>query len=93
MTCRFCLRHALGYCTREAKSSPPRGEIERGFPYREPLSLRLSDGRTFPLRFDCKACEMQVLAGESGKAPLPAPPVGGRALQARVKDLGCKVKG
>lgn len=31
MTCRFCLRHALGYCTREAKSSPPRGEIERGF--------------------------------------------------------------
>ncbi len=77
MTCRFCLRHALGYCTREAKSSPPRGEIERGFPYREPLSLRLSDGRTFPLRFDCKACEMQVLAGERGKAPLPAPPRGG----------------
>jgi len=77
MTCRFCLRHALGYCTREAKSSPPRGEIERGFPYREPLSLRLSDGRTFPLRFDCKACEMQVLAGERGKVPLPAPPVGG----------------
>ena len=61
MTCRFCLRYALGYCTREAKSSPPRGEIERGFPYREPLRLRLSDGRTFPLRFDCKACEMQVL--------------------------------
>ena len=64
MTCRFCLRHALGYCTREAKSSPPRGEIERGFPYREPLRLRLSDGRTFPLRFDCKACEMQVLKSE-----------------------------
>ena len=64
MTCRFCLRYALGYCTREAKSSPPRGEIERGFPYREPLRLRLSDGRTFPLRFDCKACEMQVLKSE-----------------------------
>lgn len=64
MTCRFCLRHALGYCTREAKSSPPRGEIERGFPYREPLSLRLSDGRTFPLRFDCARCEMQVLKSE-----------------------------
>ena len=71
MTCRFCLRHALGYCTREAKSSPPRGEIERGFPYREPLRLRLSDGRTFPLRFDCKACEMQVLAGERPLSPLP----------------------
>lgn len=51
MTCRFCLRQALGYCTRDGKR----------LPYREPLSLRLSDGRTFPLRFDCKACEMQVL--------------------------------
>ena len=51
MTCRFCLRQALGYCTRDGKR----------LPYREPLSLRLSDGRTFPLHFDCKACEMQVL--------------------------------
>ena len=51
MTCRFCLRQALGYCTHYGKR----------LPYREPLSLRLSDGRTFPLRFDCKACEMQVL--------------------------------
>ena len=51
MTCRHCLRHALGYCTREGKR----------LPYREPLSLRLADGRTFPLRFDCARCEMQVL--------------------------------
>ena len=53
MTCRHCLRFALGYCTRDG----------RKLPFREPLSLRLSDGRTFPLRFDCKACEMQVLSG------------------------------
>ena len=54
MTCRHCLRFALGYCTRDG----------RKLPFREPLSLRLSDGRTFPLRFDCKACEMQVLSGD-----------------------------
>ncbi len=51
MTCRHCLRHALGYCSRDGQR----------LPFAEPLSLRLSDGRTFPLRFDCKACEMQVL--------------------------------
>ncbi len=51
MTCRHCLRHALGYCTRNGKPLP--------FP--EPLALRLADGRTFPLRFDCARCEMQVL--------------------------------
>lgn len=51
MTCRYCLRHAIGYCTRD-------GHRLSG---REPLSLRLSDGRTFPLHFDCQRCEMQVL--------------------------------
>ncbi|MBR1800508.1 MAG: DUF3656 domain-containing protein [Bacteroidaceae bacterium] len=51
MTCRYCLRHALGYCTRDG----------RRLPVREPLSLRLADGRTFPLHFDCRRCEMQVL--------------------------------
>ncbi len=57
MTCRYCLRHALGYCTRDG----------RGLPFREPLRLRLADGRTFPLRFDCRRCEMHVLAGEDSK--------------------------
>ena len=51
MTCRYCLRHALGYCTRDGQR----------LPYREPLSLRLADGRTFPLHFDCRRCEMHVL--------------------------------
>ncbi len=58
MTCRHCIRYALGYCTRDHVA----------LPYREPLSLRLSDGRTFPLHFDCARCEMQVLRGnEKGK--------------------------
>ena len=56
MTCRHCLRFALGYCTK----SSPREKV----PFREPLSLRLADGRTFPLRFDCARCEMQVLSGD-----------------------------
>lgn len=55
MTCRYCLRHALGYCTRDG----------RRLPVREPLSLRIADGRTFPLHFDCRRCEMQVLKNES----------------------------
>lgn len=53
MTCRYCLRHAIGQCLHEPGAV--RGE----------LSLRLSDGRTFPLFFDCKHCEMQVLRPRS----------------------------
>ena len=49
MTCRYCLRHAIGQCLREHPS------------LRGPLSLRLADGRRFPLRFDCQRCEMHVL--------------------------------
>ena len=52
MRCRYCLRHALGQCPREAGHAPT---------WREPLSLRLPDGRSFPLKFDCKRCEMLVL--------------------------------
>lgn len=50
MTCRYCLRHALGLCLKKEQNDGPRQ-----------LSLRLPDGRTFPLKFDCKNCEMQVL--------------------------------
>ncbi len=53
MTCRYCLRHALGQCLKEPSSL--RGE----------LFLRLSDGRLFPLSFDCQRCEMQVLRPRS----------------------------
>lgn len=56
MTCRHCLRFALGQCPKESGRRPS---------WHEPLSLRLSDGRTFPLRFDCTRCEMQVLMPKS----------------------------
>lgn len=52
MTCKHCIRYAMGWCTRQNQKSQPKG----------PLALRLPDGRTFPLRFDCKRCEMQVLS-------------------------------
>lgn len=52
MTCRHCLRYALGQCPRETGRRPT---------WAEPLSLRLPDGRSFPLRFDCSNCEMHVM--------------------------------
>lgn len=52
MTCRHCLRYALGQCPKETGRRPS---------WHEPLSLCLPDGRAFPLRFDCTRCEMQVL--------------------------------
>lgn len=57
MTCRHCLRFALGHCPRQAA-------VKKGSAaaWDEPLSLRLPDGRLFPLRFDCRRCEMQILA-------------------------------
>lgn len=51
MTCRHCIRYALGYCPTYHKKKAP---------WQEPLRLRLGTGETFPLVFDCKHCEMQV---------------------------------
>lgn len=51
MRCRHCLRFALGHCSKQQRQP---------LPWREPLSLRLPDGRSFPLRFDCKHCIMEV---------------------------------
>ena len=55
MQCRYCLRHALGYCTKSGER----------LPFREPLFLRLSDGRRFRLEFDCRQCQMNVYAAHS----------------------------
>ena len=52
MTCRHCIRYALGHCPQ--KNSAP-------LPWKEPLYLQSSDGRRFRLKFDCAKCEMQVL--------------------------------
>ena len=53
MQCRHCLRYALGYCVKHGGRRPQ---------WREPLSLRLADGRCFRLEFDCKRCQMNVYA-------------------------------
>ena len=53
MQCRHCLRYALGYCVKHGGQRPT---------WKEPLSLRLADGRTFRLEFDCKHCQMNVYA-------------------------------
>ncbi len=55
MQCRHCLRYALGRCR---KNPADRSTVE----WREPLFLRLGDGRRFRLEFDCKHCQMNVYA-------------------------------
>jgi len=51
MQCRHCLRYTMGYCTKHGGQKPA---------WREPLSLRLADGRAFRLEFDCKNCQMNI---------------------------------
>ncbi len=53
MQCRYCLKHELGYCSKYTKTTP----------WKEPLSIRMSDGREFQLRFNCAKCQMEVLNG------------------------------
>lgn len=50
MQCRYCIRHALGACTKDSPAQK----------WRAPLFLRLSDGRRFSLEFDCKNCQMNI---------------------------------
>ena len=53
MQCRHCLRYTMGYCVKHGGQKPT---------WREPLSLRLADGRAFRLEFDCKNCQMNVFS-------------------------------
>lgn len=53
MQCRHCLRYSLGYCVKHGGQRST---------WREPLNLRLGDGRQFRLEFDCKHCQMNVYA-------------------------------
>jgi collagenase-like PrtC family protease len=55
MTCRHCIRYSLGFCPKETNERTP---------FREPLYLVMSDGRRFRLAFDCRQCQMRVLADE-----------------------------
>ena len=71
MTCRHCLRYALGLCPN--KTSPKISQLSTLNSQLStispplPWSLRLPDGRSFPLHFDCKNCEMQVQTQEPHK--------------------------
>lgn len=51
MQCRHCLRHSLGYCVKKGGSKAE---------WKEPLQLRLADGTSFRLEFDCRHCQMNV---------------------------------
>lgn len=52
MQCRHCLRYTLGYCVKNGGKRPE---------WKEPLSLRLGDGKTFRLQFDCIKCQMNLI--------------------------------
>lgn len=52
MQCRYCLKNEMGFCSKSGKKTP----------WKEPLSIEMSDGREFMLQFDCKKCQMNVLA-------------------------------
>lgn len=53
MQCRHCIRYALGHCVRRGGTRPS---------WREPLFLRLADGRRFRLEFRCDECQMEIYA-------------------------------
>ena len=59
MQCRHCLRFALGHCRKTLGSQTAEHSNAE---WREPLFLRLGDGRQFRLEFDCKHCQMNVYA-------------------------------
>ena len=51
MQCKHCLRFSLGYCLKNGGVTSP---------WKEPLYLRLADGRRFRLEFNCGECQMNV---------------------------------
>ena len=55
MQCRHCVRYSLGHCVRRGGKQPT---------WKEPLYLRLGDGRRFRLEFKCDECQMNIYAGE-----------------------------
>jgi len=55
MQCRHCLRYSFGCCVKRGGKKPT---------WREPLYLRLANGRRFRLQFNCSTCQMNVYADE-----------------------------
>ena len=53
MFCKHCLRYSMGWCPVRHKEKSP---------YKEPYYLVSTDGKRFRLEFDCKHCQMKVMA-------------------------------
>lgn len=53
MTCRYCLRYALGYCVKNGGKRPT---------WHEPLHLEAKNGIRVRLAFNCAKCQMEVYA-------------------------------
>jgi 23S rRNA 5-hydroxycytidine C2501 synthase len=61
MTTRHCIKHQLGYCLKYSGSKPSAGQEPGRVPrLQEPLALVDEQGNTYPLRFNCAKCEMEV---------------------------------
>ena len=56
MFCKHCIRYAMGWCPTHHKVRSP---------YKEPYYLVSGDGKRFRLQFDCKNCQMKVVASHS----------------------------
>ena len=52
MFCKHCIKLGMGWCSKKGTR----------IPYAEPLYLVSGDGRRFRLSFDCKECQMRVVA-------------------------------
>lgn len=53
MTCRYCLRYALGFCVKNGGKRPT---------WHEPLYLEAKNGIKVRLAFNCAKCQMEVYA-------------------------------
>ncbi len=53
MFCKHCLRYSMGWCPVRHKQKSP---------FKEPYYLVSGDGKRFRLEFDCKHCQMKVMA-------------------------------
>ena len=53
MTCRYCLRYAMGFCVKRGGKQPT---------WKGPLFLESTDGRQVRLTFNCAKCQMEVYA-------------------------------
>lgn len=55
MFCKHCLRYSMGWCPVRQKEKSP---------FKEPYYLVSSDGKRFRLDFDCKHCQMKIIASK-----------------------------